>query len=59
MAAQNPGEKPNRPGEYREVGPRGGRVPNARDATIKRGSKKLPPTQQSGWKWKWTGPSNP
>lgn len=59
MAAQKPGERPNKPGEYVEVGPREGKVPNPRDATLKRGSKKVPPTQEAGRKWKRTGPPNP
>jgi len=39
------------PGEYLEVGPRGGSVPNARQVTIDRGDR-LPPTQEPGRMWK-------
>lgn len=46
-----PGED-NRPkGEYLEVGPRGGVVPDARQVTIDPGDR-LPPTQEKGRKWK-------
>lgn len=38
-------------GEYREVGPRGGSVPNPRQVSIDRGDR-LPPTQEKGRKWK-------
>lgn len=45
-----PGED-NRPrGEYVEVGPRGGQVPNPRQVTIGTGDR-LPPTQQPGRRW--------
>jgi len=56
---QKPGEKPNKPGEYREVGPRRGEVPNPRKVTIEPGDPKLPPTQQPGRKWERTGPPKP
>ena len=59
MATQKPGEKPHKPGEYREVGPRGGEVRDAREVTIKRGSTRFPPTQDSGRQWKRIGPPNP
>lgn len=39
------------PGEYREVGPRGGEVPKARQVSIDPGDK-LPPTQEKGRNWK-------
>jgi len=56
---QKPGETPDRPGEYKEVGPRGGDVPSARKVTIEPGDKPLPPTQEKGRKWKRTGPPRP
>jgi len=59
MNRQKPGEKPNRPGEYREVGPRGGRVPKPRQVTIERGDPRLPPTQKPGWQWERISPPNP
>ena len=37
-------------GEYREVGPRGGEGPQARQVTIDPGDR-LPPTQEKGRKW--------
>jgi hypothetical protein len=49
---QKPGEKPNKPGEYLEKGPRGGNVKNPRQVTIEVSDKKLPPTSQKGNKWK-------
>lgn len=48
---QKPGEKPSGTGEYIERGPRGGKVPNARQITIGRGDNKLPPTQEPGHTW--------
>ena len=45
-----PGEDNKPAGEYKEVGPRGGKVPNARQVTIDAGDR-LPPTQQKGHKW--------
>ena len=56
MARQKPGEKPNRPGEYQEVGPRGGQVSKPRRVTIEPGDTPLPPTQKPGRTWKRTGP---
>ena len=53
---QKPGEKPNRPGEYQEVGPRGGQVRNPRKVTIEGGDSPLPPTSQPGHQWKRIGP---
>lgn len=38
-------------GEYLEVGPRGGSVPNPRQVSIDPGDR-LPPTQESGRNWK-------
>ena len=48
---QKPGEKPARPGEYIERGPRGGVIPDPRQVTIERGDNKLPPTQEKKRKW--------
>lgn len=48
---QKPGEKPNGSGEYIERGPRGGKVPNARQVTIEPKDGKLPPTQEEGHTW--------
>lgn len=59
MASQKPGEKPNQPGEYKEVGPREGNVPNPREVTIEPGDNPLPPTQEPGRRWKRTGPPKP
>lgn len=56
---QKPGEQPSKPGEYKEQGPRGGEVPNARKVTIEKGDNPLPPTQKSGRTWKRTGPPKP
>lgn len=53
---QKPGEKPNRPGEYRERGPRGGNVPDPRQVTIEPRDDKLPPTQEAGRTWERVGP---
>lgn len=59
MARQKPGEKPNSPGEYVEVGPRGGQVSNPRQVTIEKGDTPLPPTQEAGRKWTKVGPPKP
>jgi hypothetical protein len=57
---QKPGEKPQRPGEYREVGPMGGKVPGRpNEVTMEPGDKPMPPTREPGRKWKWTGPPKP
>jgi len=48
---QKPGEIPRRPGEYEEVGPRGGSVPKPRQVTIEPGDRRLPPTQEPGRGW--------
>lgn len=45
-----PGTDNQPPGKYREVGPRGGQVPNARIVEIDPGDR-LPPTQEKGRKW--------
>lgn len=59
MATKRPGEKPSRPGEYEEVGPRGGKIPNPRRVTMEPKDTPLPPTQKPGRKWKRTGPPKP
>lgn len=56
---QKPGEIPKRPGEYVEVGPRGGEVPHPREVTIEAGDKPLPPTQKPGRQWEYDGPPQP
>ncbi len=56
---KKPGENPDRPGEYEEVGSRGGKVPKPRRVTIEPGDKPLPPTQKKGRKWKRKGPPRP
>lgn len=53
---QKPGEKPQRPGEYREVGPRGGQVPKPRQVTIQPGDERLPPTSKPNNRWVRIGP---
>jgi hypothetical protein len=53
---QKPGEKPEKPGEYKERGPRGGDVPKPRQVTEEPGDKKLPPTQKPGHTWERIGP---
>lgn len=59
MTLQKPGETPDRPGEYKERGPRGGEVPNPRQVTIEPRDPKLPPTQKPGRTWERTGPPRP
>lgn len=54
-----PGERPPRPGEYEERGPRGGEVTNPREVTIEPGDNPLPPTQKPGRRWERTGPPKP
>lgn len=56
---QKPGEKPNRPGEYQERGPRGGAVPKPREVTIEPQDPKLPPTREPDRTWKWIGTAKP
>lgn len=56
MTVQKPGENPRRPGEYEEVGPRGGTVDNPRRVTIEPGDKPMPPTQKPGRGWERIGP---
>ena len=56
---QKPGEKPNKPGEYIERGPRGGKVPKPNQVTIEKGDTPLPPTQEKGRTWEWVGPPKP
>ena len=48
-----PGEDNHRAGTYEEVGPRGGKVPDARVVRIDPGDR-LPPTQEEGHRWKPT-----
>ena len=50
-AVFKPGEDNKRPGEYVEVGPRGGAVPDARVVHIDAGDR-LPPTQEEGHRWR-------
>lgn len=45
-----PGTDNKPPGTYKEVGPRGGQVPNPRVVKIDSGDR-LPPTQEKGRKW--------
>jgi len=45
-----PGTDNQKPGQYIEVGPRGGQVSNPRVVTIDRGDR-LPPTQKPGNGW--------
>ncbi|MGM0897910.1 MAG: YjzC family protein [Bacillota bacterium] len=45
-----PGTDNQPPGEYKEVGARGGKVPKARTATIDKGDQ-LPPTQEPNREW--------
>lgn len=53
---QKPGEKPCKPGEYIERGPRGGQVSKPRQVTIEPGDNPLPPTQEGGRTWERIGP---
>lgn len=46
-----PGTDNQPAGKYKEVGPRGGSVPNARIVKIDKGDR-LPPTQEAGNGWK-------
>jgi hypothetical protein len=52
---KRPGEIPDRPGEYRERGPRGGEVPNPRQVAIEPGDKPMPPTQKPNRTWERVG----
>lgn len=45
-----PGTDNQKAGTYREVGPHGGQVSNARTAKIDQGDR-LPPTQKTGNRW--------
>ncbi len=56
---QKPGEKPDKPGEYIERGPRGGKVDRPRQVTIGPEDDKLPPTQKPGNTWERIGPPDP
>ncbi len=53
---QKPGEKPKKPGEYIEKGPRGGEVDKPRQVTIESGDSPLPPTQKPERTWERVGP---
>ncbi len=48
---QKPGQKPVKPGEYEERGPRGGHIPNPKVVTMEPGDEKLPPTKEPGRTW--------
>ena len=52
---KSPGEIADKPGEYRERGPRGGNVRNPRDVTIVFGDR-IPPTQKPNRKWERIDP---
>ena len=52
---KKPGEIADKPGEYGEIGPRGGNVPNRREVTIDPGDK-MPPTRKPGREWERIGP---
>lgn len=56
---QKPGEKPTKPGEYLERGPRGGVVTNPRQVTIEPGDNRMPPTQEPGHVWERVSPPKP
>lgn len=56
---QKPGQKPSRPGEYIERGPRGGEVPNPRQVTIEPGDSPLPPTAEPNRTWERVSPPKP
>jgi hypothetical protein len=47
--AFKPGERPSDSGQFKEVGPRGGKVSNTEITGIQ--NKPLPPTSKSGNKW--------
>ncbi|MCA9999285.1 MAG: YjzC family protein [Anaerolineales bacterium] len=51
-----PGEKPQKSGEYIEVGPQGGQVSNPRRVTIEQGDSPFPPTQKPNRRWERIGP---
>lgn len=56
---QRPGEYAKKPGEYIEVGVRGGEVRGAIPRTIPTTDTKLPPPTKKGHRWKWIGKPNP
>jgi len=56
---QRPGEKPDRPGEYIERGPLGGRILDPRQVTIEPDDSRMPPTQKPGRSWERIGPPKP
>lgn len=45
-----PGEDNKEPGTYIEVGPRGGKVKDPKEAKIEKGDR-LPPTSKAGNRW--------
>lgn len=47
---KKPGQDNQKPGTYKEVGPRGGKVSDPRVVHIDSGDR-LPPTSKSGNKW--------
>ena len=49
-----PGEDNKPAGRYEEVGPRGGKLPDPHIISIDRGDR-LPPTQESGHRWRRIG----
>ena len=51
---QKPGEKPNGPGEYKEVTKQGNDLKKQRKVHIDRNDSHLPPTRKSGRRWKKT-----
>lgn len=53
---KKPGERPDRPGEYEERGPLGGKIPNPNQVTIEPGDRPLPPTQKPNRTWVRIGP---
>ena len=53
---QKPGEKPDRPGEYKERKRDGTAVPDPRQVTIEPGDGKLPPTKKKTHRWERIGP---
>lgn len=56
---QKPGEKPAKPGEYIERGPKGGEVSKPRQVTMDPKDTPLPPTKEPNRTWERTGPPKP
>ena len=48
---QKPGERPVRPGEYIERGPRGGQISEPIQITMESGDSPLPPTRKPNRRW--------